>query len=185
VITKIKKALNSLKTVLEKKRLEKVVKRCLNGDVRHYPFATGWFLVKNKGILSFGKNVLLRSFKWNPIEISINHGAELYIGDNVFINQGVRLVSGTSIIIENNVHIGDESLFLGEDFHSVDKNNNPKKGLILIKEGAWIASRVIILKNCVIGKNSVVAAGSVVTKDIPDNVMVAGVPAKILKKINQ
>ncbi|MCZ2083871.1 MAG: sugar O-acetyltransferase, partial [Flavobacteriales bacterium] len=57
-------------------------------------------------------------------------------------------------------------------------------GKIHIKKNAWIGANVTILQGVTIGENSVVAAGAVVSKDVPDNTIVGGIPAKILKKIN-
>ncbi|MBK7609142.1 MAG: hypothetical protein KA109_15705 [Saprospiraceae bacterium] len=54
---------------------------------------------------------------------------------------------------------------------------------VIIKRNAWIGANATILPGLVIGENSVVAAGAVVTKDVPPNTIVAGVPAKIIKKI--
>ena len=58
----------------------------------------------------------------------------------------------------------------------------PKK--IVIKDYAWIGSKSVILPGVTIGENAVVGAGSIVTKDVPDNAIVAGNPAKIIKYIN-
>ena len=57
-------------------------------------------------------------------------------------------------------------------------------GKVVIEENAWIGIGAIICPGVTIGRNAVVAAGAVVTKDVPDNVVVAGVPAKIIKKID-
>ena len=57
-------------------------------------------------------------------------------------------------------------------------------GKVVIEENAWIGIGAIICPGVTIGRNAVVAAGTVVTKDVPDNVVVAGVPAKIIKKID-
>jgi acetyltransferase-like isoleucine patch superfamily enzyme len=65
-----------------------------------------------------------------------------------------------------------------EDRHSLI----PKP--ILIKKNAWIGANATILQGVTIGENAVVAAGSMVYKDVPDNVVVGGVPAKIIKHIN-
>jgi acetyltransferase-like isoleucine patch superfamily enzyme len=54
---------------------------------------------------------------------------------------------------------------------------------VTIKENAWIGIGVVICPGVTIGKNAVVAAGAVVTKDVPDNVMVGGIPAKVIKNI--
>jgi len=58
------------------------------------------------------------------------------------------------------------------------------KGVVVIKNGAWIGSNVIINPGVIIGENSVIGAGAVVTKDVPDNSISVGVPAEVKKKIN-
>ena len=72
------------------------------------------------------------------------------------------------------------------DHHNVEnhRSREGKKKPITIKENAWIASRAIIMKGVTVGKASVVAAGAVVTKDVPEKTVVAGVPAKVIKQIN-
>ncbi|MDZ7808680.1 MAG: acyltransferase [Gracilimonas sp.] len=71
------------------------------------------------------------------------------------------------------------------DFHIPGKAFTKAQGIpIVIEEGAWLSSRVIVLKGSVIGKGSVIAAGSVVSGIIPPNVIAGGVPAKVIKKID-
>ena len=65
------------------------------------------------------------------------------------------------------------------------KNEQIQSPPIMIKDRAWIGAHATILTGVTIGKNAVVAAGAVVTKDVPDNCMVGGVPAKIIKEIDQ
>ena len=65
------------------------------------------------------------------------------------------------------------------------KNEQIQNPPIMIKDRAWIGANATILTGVTIGKNAVVAAGAVVTKDVPDNCMVGGVPAKIIKEIDQ
>jgi acetyltransferase-like isoleucine patch superfamily enzyme len=137
----------------------------------------------NSGKLHVGKGVLIRSFKWNPVEISIAKGAEIIIADNAFINQGVRMVASNTIYIGKNVQIGDESILMGNDFHATSAKTAVKTGNIIIDDGAWLATRVIVLRGCRVGKNAVVGANSVVTKNIPDNVFAAGIPAQIIKTL--
>ena len=62
----------------------------------------------------------------------------------------------------------------------------PKSGNdIIIGKGAWICSGAIVLGPCVVGEHAVVAAGAVVTKDVPPYSMVAGIPARFIKKVNK
>ncbi|MBM6839897.1 sugar O-acetyltransferase, partial [Clostridium saudiense] len=88
------------------------------------------------------------------------------------------------IELEDNVLIGPEVKILSVN-HPIDSRN--RRGVILksvkIKRNAWIGAGAIICPGVTIGENSVIGAGSVVTKDVADNCVYAGVPAKFIKKI--
>ena len=94
---------------------------------------------------------------------------------------------GGQITIGKNVFFGHDCMVLtGEHDYTKrgkERRNNVSYKPITIKDGAWIASGVIILGGVTIGKNSVVGAGSLVTKDIPDNELWFGSPARFHKKI--
>jgi acetyltransferase-like isoleucine patch superfamily enzyme len=99
-------------------------------------------------------------------------------------------VNGTHIAVAGNVTIGKYvriapyTLILDSDFHDVqDHTAEGKKGSIVIGDNVWIASRATILKGVTIGEGSVIAAGSVVTKDVPPYCVAAGVPAKVIKRL--
>ncbi len=111
------------------------------------------------------------------------------IGNNVGISH-TNITSFTGVTIEDNVLIGSGTKIWDTDFHSVDItyrncSENPyiKSLPILIKEGAFIGACSIILKGVTIGRNSVIGAGAVVTKNVPDNEIWAGNPAKFVKKL--
>ena len=93
--------------------------------------------------------------------------AQITIGDYVSFGHDCQILTGTH----------DYTL------KGKERQDSVRKEPITIKNGAWICSRAIILPGVTIGENSVVGAGSVVTHDIPDNEMWAGVPAKFIKKI--
>jgi len=93
------------------------------------------------------------------------------IGDNVIISHDVALITGSHDINQKG---------------KSRKNTHPLKGNdIVIEDGVWIGARCTILGNVRIGRNSVVAAGSVVIRNVPANVVVAGVPARVVKDINE
>lgn len=116
--------------------------------------------------------------------IYINYGKHINIGKNVFINFDCTFLALGGITIEDDVLIGPKVSLITEN-HPL--NPQQRKGLtgksILIKKNAWIGANAIILPGVTIGENSVVAAGAVVSKNVPDNTIVGGVPAKFLKKI--
>lgn len=114
----------------------------------------------------------------------INYGRNTRIGKNVFINFDCVFLDLGGITIEDNVLIGPKVSLLSEG-HPVSPQSRPtlSTGHIHIKRNAWIGAGAIIMKGVRIGENSIVAAGAVVSNDIPDNVIAGGIPAKIIKTI--
>ena len=114
----------------------------------------------------------------------INCGKHITIGKNVFINFDCTFLALGGITIEDDVLIGPKVSLITEN-HPL--NPEERKGLagkpILIKKNAWIGANATILPGVTIGENAVVAAGAVVSKDVPDDTVVGGIPAKFIKKI--
>jgi acetyltransferase-like isoleucine patch superfamily enzyme len=114
-----------------------------------------------------------------------NFGRFTQIGKHVFINHACSFLDMGGITIEDDVLIGPRVNLVTEN-HPLDPAD--RKALICkpitIKRNAWIGAAATILPGVTIGENAVVAAGAVVSKDVPDNMVVAGIPAKIIKPIN-
>ncbi|PEC21096.1 acyltransferase [Bacillus cereus] len=147
------------------------------------PRIRGAMNIINNGNLIVGNNFSVTS---KPIKslITIEKGAKLSIGENVFINYGVDIGCTKYIQIGNNTKIGPLTNIIDNDFHQIEPHRSVVCEDILIGDNVWIGRQCIILPGVKIGNNSVIASGSVVTKDIPNNVLVAGVPAKIIKQLN-
>jgi acetyltransferase-like isoleucine patch superfamily enzyme len=111
-----------------------------------------------------------------------NFGRFITIGKNVFINHACTFLDMGGITIEDNVLIGPKVNLITEN-HPIKPED--RKSLIckpiVIKRNVWIGAGAIILPGVTVGENSIVAAGSVVTKDVPMNTVVGGVPARIIK----
>lgn len=118
------------------------------------------------------------------VPLYINIGQFTRIGKNVFINHACSFLDMGGITIEDDVLIGPKVNLITEG-HPL--NPAERKALtvqpIVIRRNAWIGAAVTILPGVTVGENSVVAAGAVVTKDVPANTVVAGVPAKVIKTI--
>jgi acetyltransferase-like isoleucine patch superfamily enzyme len=113
-----------------------------------------------------------------------NFGRFTKIGKNVFINHACSFLDMGGITIEDEALIGPRVNLVTES-HPLDPND--RRALITkpitIKQRAWIGAGATILPGVTIGENAIVAAGAVVSKDVPDNTVVGGVPAKIIKSI--
>lgn len=107
------------------------------------------------------------------------------IGKYSTLNEGVFLGAGGSIIIGDYVHISPNVIINTGELNSFQdyKSRDHLFSRVVINNGTWISSGAIINPGVEIGENVIVGAGSVVTKDVPDNVVVAGIPAKIIKKL--
>ena len=113
-------------------------------------------------------------------------GKNIHIGKNVFINSGCHFQDQAGIYIGDGTLIG-HNVILATLNHNPDPNNRadmyPKP--IHIGKNVWIGSGAIVLPGVTIGDNSIVGAGSVVTKNVEPNSVVAGNPAKFIKSINE
>lgn len=115
-----------------------------------------------------------------------NFGRFISIGKNVFINHACSFLDMGGITLEDDVLIGPKVNLITENhpMNPADRRAMAAKP-ILIKRKAWIGSGATILPGVTVGENAIVAAGAVVSRDVPDNAVVGGVPAKIIKYINE
>tara|TARA_Y100000816_G_C25894583_1_gene466697 strand:+ start:111 stop:653 length:543 start_codon:yes stop_codon:yes gene_type:complete len=132
-----------------------------------------------KGV-NIGSDCIINCYE-NDKKIHLN------IGDNVSIGRDFQLNAYNDVSIESNVVIADR-VYISDATHNKEDSFLPiiNQGTsfvsqVTIKEGAWIGINVCILPGVSIGKNSVIAANSVVTKDVLDNEIVGGIPAKAIK----
>jgi len=154
--------------------------------------------VSLKGKVIIGKKFAMNNGKYRNMigrqqrcYFIVEKGGELAIGNNVGISS-TAIVCHNKISIGNNIRIGGGVVIYDSDFHSLNaqhRNNIPeiknsvRTAPINIKDGVFVGAHSIILKGVTIGSNSIIGAGSVVTKSVPDNEIWGGNPAKCLKKI--
>ncbi|MBS4206704.1 acyltransferase [Bacillus sp. FJAT-50079] len=118
------------------------------------------------------------------VRVIIGPKADVKIGNGSFISSNSTIICQKSIEIGENCAISWDVQIMDTDFHAFQlaKGQSEATSPIKIGDNVWIGSRVTILKGVTIGSGSVIAAGTVVTKDIPSNSVVGGVPAKLIKK---
>ncbi len=111
--------------------------------------------------------------------------SNLDVAEGVALNGLVDCIH--KVTIEKDVFFGHDVMILtgGHDINKLgeERKGSSAGGPVTIEEGAWIASRAILIGPCVIGKHSVVGAGAVVSKDVEAYTLVAGNPAKVIKKL--
>ena len=108
------------------------------------------------------------------------------VGKNVFINFGCTFLNQGSITIEDDVFIGPGVKITSEGHpENPDERHSLLVKPVVIRQNTWIGANAVILQGITIGKNAIVGAGSVVTKDVEDNTIVVGTPAKFLRKIKE
>lgn len=110
-------------------------------------------------------------------------GAEIILGEKCAVMNGCELIARTSIQIGKKTLIGPHTWIVDSDFHGIHpeiRHTPGKTSPVVIEENVWIGAKVIIIKGVNIGKNAIVAAGCVVTKDVPAGAIVAGNPMRII-----
>ena len=153
--------------------------------------------LKKGADIQVGKNLTMISNSFfseigvdHPVIIRLlNKNSKLRIDNNVGISGGSICVA-KEVVIENEVMLGSNVLIAETDFHSVEPYNrryskdSARAEKIVVKNNVYIGMNTIILKGVTIGENTVVGAGSIVTKNIPPNVIAAGNPCEVIREID-
>lgn len=144
----------------------------------------GRLIVDNAGSIHLGEHVRIRATHV-PVELATLPGGQLDIGSHTYINSGVSICAQESVTIGKNCAIGNYTLIMDTDFHNVnDHTQQAKAKPIVIEDDVWLGAQVTVLKGVRIGRGAVVAAGAVVTKDVPPFTLVGGVPARTIRQID-
>lgn len=117
----------------------------------------------------------------------VDYGYNIFLGKNIFINHNCYLMDCAHIVIGDNVFIGP-NCGIYTATHPLGANARnlgiEKASPITIGNNVWIGANVIVLPGVTIGEGAVISAGSIVTKDVPENVLAMGSPAEPYKKID-
>lgn len=157
---------------------------------------SGFVLIRNQGTLIWGDEIKINSSSYANViggdvrsSMVVKQGAILQIGRNVMIANSA-IYCANRVTIEDDVMIGGSCKIWDSDFHpldpvqrKVDPNNHFNTRPVHIKRSAFIGGSSLILKGVTVGANSIVGAGSVVTRSIPDNEIWGGNPAVFIKKV--
>jgi maltose O-acetyltransferase len=136
------------------------------------------------------KKILGKTGKHLTIEIPFrcDYGYNIEVGENFFANYNLVILDVGKVVIGDNVQFGPNVSITtaGHPLHPDSRNSGYEYGIpITIGHNVWLGSNVVINPGVTIGNNCVIGSGSVVTKDIPDNMVAAGVPCKVLRPITE
>lgn len=139
----------------------------------------------NAGHVKIGNHVTLRSSWHRPIALSVtNPNARLVLDDYVVLNWGVNIGVSKEVVFAPHSGASDDCVIYDTDWHSLDGiDQEAPTAPTRFGKGVWLCARVVVLKGVTIGENSVVGANSVVTHDLPANVVAAGAPAKVIRSL--
>lgn len=125
---------------------------------------------------------------WMEAPIHFAYGSNTHIGDHVYANFNLTIVDDGECRIGNYVMFAPNVVIstTGHPIYPPMRDKGAQFSLpVVIKDHVWIGSNVTIMPGVTIGENSVIGAGSVVTRDIPDNVVACGVPCRVLREITE
>lgn len=137
--------------------------------------------------ISFGNHVHVMALPDATVRLSVFEGlGRITVGDYCIINPGVRITSAAEIVLGHSCLLAMNCYITDADWHDLQHRiYAPGETLpVTLGDNVWIGDSAIVTKGVSIGKNSIIGAGSVVTKDIPENVIAAGNPARIIRQLD-
>lgn len=149
-----------------------------------------WYIELFGGPISIGSHVTLLGCPDKRTRLTVWSEKKeidgIRIGDHVLISPGVRISAANSIQIADSCMIASHAYITDSDWHGIYDRSLPPttRSKVVLEENVWIGDSAIVCKGVSIGKNAIIGAGAVVTSDIPANVVAAGNPARVVRKLD-
>lgn len=140
--------------------------------VRGNPLITCRDLVIGDDLLVFSQGSRVR----------LDGPGRIELGDRVFLNAGCLIMARRRVTIGDDVAVALDAVITDSDHHGLE-GRPPRTDPVVIGAGAWIGTRAMVLRGVTVGRRAVVAAGAIVTRDVPDDCLVAGQPARVVRKL--
>jgi acetyltransferase-like isoleucine patch superfamily enzyme len=141
-----------------------------------------WPVLLTAGSITCGR--LFLRCKTIPIELGAGTNGSLVLGERVFINTGATIVATHSIVVGDDCLIGDLAAIFDCDFHPMEPSQPMRFAPVRLGANVWVGRSATILPGVTIGDHAVIAAGSVVTADVPAKTVVGGVPARPIRTLD-
>jgi len=119
-----------------------------------------------------------------PIEVGAAKNGSLVLGERVFINTGATVVATHSIVVGDDCLIGDLAAIFDTDFHPMEPSRPTRTAPVRLGANVWVGRSATILPGVTIGDHAVIAAGSIVTGDVPARTLMAGAPARPIRTLD-
>ena len=157
---------------------------------RHSMIMKPWFLKLYGRNIHFGESVHVITAKDRTVRLTTwamnEHQGEIHVGAFVLLCPGVRIDSASAVTIGESSMIAAGAYLTDADWHDIYDRTQAigRTSPVILGNNVWIGDGAIVCKGVSIGDNSIIGAGSVVTQDIPSNVIAAGNPAKVLRPLD-
>lgn len=144
------------------------------------PYFDGWApIISNAGAIAIGDDLFVRGLTART-ELASKAGGTLTIGDRVRLGQGVTLSATEAVSVGDDARVGNFCYLCDSNFHEVVPGGGVRTAPVVLGRSTWLGHGAVLLPGVTIGDFSVVAAGSVVTRDVPTCTVVGGVPARVI-----
>jgi len=179
-----------LHRAFERAYVEHFVRPQLDHLGANYQIMKPWNLQIHGARISLGESPHVVTSKDRPVALTTwayeDYQGEIQVGDYVLLCPGTRLDSATRITIGANTMLAAGAYVTDADWHDIYDRSRPigKTAPVQLGDNVWLGDSSIVCKGVTIGDNSVIGAGSIVTGDIPANVIAAGNPARVIKPLD-
>ena len=157
---------------------------------RHSMIMKPWFLKLYGRGIRFGESVHVITARDRTVRLTTwamnEHQGSIKVGDFVLLCPGVRIDSASAVIIGESSMLAAGAYITDADWHDIYDRTQAigRTAPVTLGDNVWIGDGAIVCKGVCIGDNSIIGAGSVVTQDIPENVIAAGNPAKVVRALD-
>lgn len=138
-------------------------------------------------VTALGEIRVGRRFKVDGLQSRVDFGAgprgRLLVGDDVFFNRGSTVYAAELVEVGDHTRIADHATVHDTDFHQVEEGAAVRVAPVRVGRNVWIGRNAVVLPGVTIGDHAVVAAGSIVTRDVPARTLVAGNPATVRREL--
>lgn len=149
-------------------------------DIKHVLVFRGFLL--RPSFRTCGRNFQI------ACDVRVSNPHNVLVGKDVFLSGGAYILAGAPVTLEDEVMLGPYAVVVSGDHSRVGRSwrfGPPDRGEILLKRGSWVGAHAVVTKGVTMGVGSCLAAGAVAIEDVPDDSIAGGVPARVIKRMEE